>query len=170
LRTLLERRFLGGRAVLASDVGKALEQRSLTLAVAESCTGGRLGDAITDVPGSSAYFLGGVISYGNEAKFSLLKVDRSTLESMGAVSEEVALMMADGVRRQLGASIGVGITGIAGPTGATLAKPVGLVCIAVSSSERSLSARSVFAGSRSDVKAQAVIKALEMLSEFLSRG
>ncbi|MGB2582160.1 MAG: nicotinamide-nucleotide amidohydrolase family protein [Thermoplasmata archaeon] len=156
--------------MLASDVGKVLEQRSLTLAVAESCTGGRLGDAITDVPGSSAYFLGGVISYGNEAKFSLLGVDRSTLESTGAVSEEVALMMADGVRKRLGASIGVGITGIAGPTGATPAKPVGLVYIAVSSSERSLSARSVFAGSRSEVKAQAVLKALEMLSEHLSRG
>ncbi len=156
--------------MLASDVGKVLEQRSLTLAVAESCTGGRLGDAITDVPGSSAYFLGGVISYGNEAKFSLLGVDRSTLESMGAVSEEVALMMADGVRKRLGASIGVGITGIAGPTGATPAKPVGLVYIAVSSSERSFSARSVFAGSRSEVKAQAVLKALEMLSELLSRG
>lgn len=156
--------------MLASDVGKVLEQRSLTLAVAESCTGGRLGDAITDVPGSSAYFLGGVISYGNEAKFSLLGVDRSTLESMGAVSEEVALMMADGVRKRLGASIGVGITGIAGPTGATPAKPVGLVYIAVSSSERSSSVRSVFAGSRSEVKAQAVLKALEMLSELLSRG
>ena len=156
--------------MLASDVGKVLEQRSLTLAVAESCTGGRLGDAITDVPGSSAYFLGGVISYGNEAKFSLLGVDRSTLESIGAVSEEVALMMADGVRKRLGASIGVGITGIAGPTGATPAKPVGLVYIAVSSSERSFSARSVFAGSRSEVKAQAVLKALEMLSELLSRG
>ena len=156
--------------MLASDVGKVLEQRSLTLAVAESCTGGRLGDAITDVPGSSAYFLGGVISYGNEAKFSLLGVDRSTLESMGAVSEEVAQMMADGVRKRLGASIGVGITGIAGPTGATPAKPVGLVYIAVSSSERSFSARSVFAGSRSEVKAQAVLKALEMLSELLSRG
>ena len=156
--------------MLASDVGKVLEQRSLTLAVAESCTGGRLGDAITDVPGSSTYFLGGVISYSNEAKFSLLGVDRSTLESMGAVSEEVALMMADGVRKRLGASIGVGITGIAGPTGATPAKPVGLVYIAVSSSERSFSARSVFAGSRSEVKAQAVLKALEMLSELLSRG
>jgi len=156
--------------VLASDVGKILEQRSLTLAVAESCTGGRLGDAITDVPGSSAYFLGGVISYSNEAKSSLLGVDRSTLESMGAVSEEVALMMADGVRKRLGASIGVGITGIAGPTGSTPDKPVGLVCIAVSSSERSFSSRSVFSGSRSDVKAQAVLKALEMLSEHLSRG
>jgi len=156
--------------VLASDVGKILEQRSLTLAVAESCTGGRLGDAITDVPGSSAYFLGGVISYSNEAKFSLLGVDRSTLESMGAVSEEVALMMADGVRKRLGASIGVGITGIAGPTGSTHDKPVGLVCIAVSSTERSFSSRSVFSGSRFDVKAQAVLKALEMLSELLSRG
>ncbi|MCJ2533187.1 MAG: nicotinamide-nucleotide amidohydrolase family protein, partial [Candidatus Thermoplasmatota archaeon] len=147
--------------MLASDVGKILEQRSLTLAVAESCTGGRLGDAITDVPGSSAYFLGGVISYSNEAKFSLLGVDRSTLESMGAVSEKVALMMADGVRKRLGASIGVGITGISGPTGSTPDKPVGLVCIAVSSSERSFSSRSVFSGSRSDVKAQAVLKALE---------
>lgn len=156
--------------MLASDVGKALDKRSLTLAVAESCTGGRLGDAITDVPGSSTYFLGGVISYSDEAKYSLLGVDRSTLESKGAVSEAVALMMANGVRERFGASIGVGVTGIAGPTGATPAKPIGLVCVAVSSSERSVSTRSIFAGSRSEVKAQAVVKAFEMLTEFLSKG
>ena len=154
--------------MLADDVGRLLSRGSLTLAVAESCTGGRLGDAITEVPGSSAYFLGGVISYSNEAKYLMLDVDRDTLESKGAVSEEVSLMMADGARKRLGADVGVGITGIAGPTGSTPDKPVGLVHIAVSSSARSSHERHIFDGSRSQVKAKAVEKALEMLVEFLS--
>lgn len=154
--------------MLAVDVGKLLERRALTLAVAESCTGGRLGDAITDVPGSSAYFLGGVMSYGNDAKISILGVDKGTLESKGAVSEEVAVMMADGVRGLFGADVGVGITGIAGPTGGTPLKPIGLVYIAIRSSERFVCVRNTFSGSRTDVKAQAVQKAMEMLRDFLA--
>jgi PncC family amidohydrolase len=153
--------------VLAGEVGKALARQSLTLAVAESCTGGGLGDAVTDVPGSSAYFLGGVISYGNDAKKSVLGVDAGTLDSKGAVSEEVALMMADGVRRLFGADVGVGITGIAGPTGETPLKPIGLVYIAIQSSERSVCVDHRFSGSRRDIKVQAVQRALEMLKGFL---
>lgn len=153
--------------MLADDVGKLLARGHRTLAVAESCTGGRLGDAITDVPGSSAYFLGGVVSYSNEAKSVMLGVDREVLESRGAVSEEVALMMADGVRKSFGADVGVGITGIAGPTGSTPDKPVGLVFIAVSSSDRSVCTRYQIPGSRSEVKAGAVDRALRMLAEFL---
>lgn len=154
--------------MLADDVGRILTNRSLTLAVAESCTGGRLGDAITNVSGSSSYFLGGVVSYGNDAKLTLLGVDKATLESVGAVSEEVALMMAEGVRRRLGSDIGIGITGVAGPTGGTPEKPVGLVFIAVCSSTGSVCTRNLFSGTRSDVKSSAVERALAMLLDFLA--
>ena len=156
--------------MLADELGQLLASSKLTLAVAESCTGGRLGDAITDVSGSSAYFLGGIVSYSNDAKEGLLGVESATLESKGAVSEEVALMMADGVRRRFGADIGVGITGIAGPTGETPGKPVGLVFIAVCSSERCVCTRNQFSGSRSDVKSGAVETAMRMVLDFLGHG
>jgi PncC family amidohydrolase len=157
----------GGGVVRADEVGRLLVRDSLTLAVAESCTGGGLAQAITDVPGSSGYFLGGVVSYSNEAKVALLGVDGKTIDAEGAVSEEVSVMMAEGARRRFGADIGVGITGIAGPSGGTPEKPVGLVFVAVKSSERSVCTRNVFSGSRSEVRAGAVERALEMLSEFL---
>jgi PncC family amidohydrolase len=142
--------------------------RGLTVAVAESCTGGKLGDMLTDVPGSSDYFLGGVISYSNDAKSNLLGVDGKTLKAKGAVSEEVAIQMAAGARRQLQADVGVGITGIAGPTGGTLTKPVGLVYVAISSSKSSKCSRCVFKGSRSEIKTQSANRALEMLREFVT--
>lgn len=151
----------------ARKAGKALEARGLTLAVAESCTGGQLGDRITEVPGSSSYFLGGVISYSNEAKTDMLGVDKAVLRSRGAVSEEVAVQMAKGVRELFRAGIGVGVTGIAGPTGGTPSKPVGSVFIAVTSSERTVCARNIFDGDRSAVKSKSVAKALEMLVDFL---
>ncbi|UCE45580.1 MAG: CinA family protein [Methanobacteriota archaeon] len=156
-----------GVEVLASEIGGKLRRSKKTIAVAESCTGGKLGDMITEVPGSSDYFLGGVISYSNDAKVNILGVDRAIIEEKGAVSDEVALMMAEGVRNRFGADIGVGITGIAGPTGATPEKPVGLVCIAVSSSDFVERDRTVFPGDRGSVKNQAAIRALEMLNELL---
>jgi len=152
--------------VLADDVGRLLSGRSLTLAVAESCTAGGLAHAVTEVPGSSAYFVGGVVSYSNEAKVELLGVDRAAIDSKGAVSEEVAIQMADGARTRLGSDLGVGITGIAGPSGGTPEKPVGLVYIAVSSSNRSTCSRNLFEGSRAEVRARAVETALKMLLEF----
>lgn len=155
--------------MLAEDIGKALRSKKKTLAVAESCTAGKLGDMITEVPGSSDYFLGGVISYSNDAKANLLGVDRETLKTKGAVSEEVAMQMAAGVRRALGADIGVGVTGIAGPGGGTLTKPVGLVYIAVNSSETSICRKSIFKGSRSSIKEQSAVKALEMLKDLLDK-
>lgn len=155
--------------MLAEDIGKTLRARKFTLAVAESCTGGKLGDSITEVPGSSDYFLGGVISYGNDAKIRLLGVDGATLKTKGAVSEEVALQMAAGARKALNADIGVGITGVAGPAGGTPEKPVGLVYIAVSSSGASVCRRNVFKGTRSSIKDQSVQKALAMLREFLGK-
>ena len=153
--------------MLASAVGDLLDRQGLKLAVAESCTGGKLGDMITEVPGSSDYFLGGIVSYSNEAKVELLDVDTEVLRERGAVSEEIALQMASGVRSRFGADVGVSITGIAGPTGGTAVKPVGLVFIAVSSDESSVVGRNVFSGSRSDVKVQSAEKALEMLKGFL---
>lgn len=114
---------------LASVVGQLLTQRGETLAVAESCTGGGLGQMLTGVAGSSAYFLGGVISYQNAVKTSLLKVNSEDLADLGAVSGKVAEQMAQGVRESLVASWGLSITGIAGPGGGTESKPVGLVYI-----------------------------------------
>ena len=107
-----------------------LTGRRLTLATAESCTGGLVGHLITTVSGSSAYYLGGVIAYSNELKQALLGVPASILETHGAVSRECAEAMARGIREQTGADIGISTTGIAGPTGATLTKPVGLVYVA----------------------------------------
>jgi len=158
----------GEENVLADEVGRLLKSKGLTIAVAESCTGGRLGDAITDTSGSSDYFLGGVISYSNESKEQLLGVDQSVLRSKGAVSEEVAIQMASGVRSALNSKIGVGITGIAGPSGGTAEKPVGLVYIAVCSKGATVCTKNVFDGSRTEVKKRSVTKALDMISEFVS--
>lgn len=155
--------------MLAEEVGKLLRSKGLTVSVAESCTGGRLGDMLTDVPGSSDYFLGGVISYSDNAKVNLLGVKPRTLKAKGAVSEEVAIQMAAGVRTKVGADIGIGITGIAGPAGGTPTKPVGLVYVAVSSTRSSECSRNVFRGSRSSIKDQSARKALELLGEFLER-
>lgn len=109
-------------------VGELLRARGLTLALAESCTGGQVAHRLTNVPGSSAYFLGGINAYANTAKETLLGVPAALLAAHGAVSEEVAATMAEGARRALGAAVAVGVTGIAGPDGGTAEKPVGLVC------------------------------------------
>jgi nicotinamide-nucleotide amidase len=114
---------------LASVVGDLLRHQGQTLAVAESCTGGGLGQMLTTVSGSSEYFLGGIISYDNSVKIGLLGVHPADLERAGAVSDPVACQMASGVRARLGTDWGIGITGIAGPGGGTAEKPVGLVYI-----------------------------------------
>lgn len=155
--------------MLVEEIGQVLRSKKKTLAVAESCTGGKLGDLITEVPGSSDYFLGGIISYSNDSKANLLGVDRETLKAKGAVSEEVALQMATGARRALGADIGVGVTGVAGPGGGTVTKPVGLVYIAVSSAEASVCKRNLFKGSRSSIKKQSAEKALAMLKDLVDK-
>ncbi len=138
------------------------------MAVAESCTGGKLGDMITSVPGSSDYFLGGIISYSNAAKVGLLGVDPESLRSHGAVSEKVALQMADGARVAFGADIGVSTTGIAGPGGGSREKPVGLVYIAVSVKDGSACRRLMSAGARDDIKKRSSESALAFALEFLA--
>jgi PncC family amidohydrolase len=155
--------------MLSQEIGEMLRSRRETLAVAESCTGGKVGDMITDVPGSSEYFLGGVISYSNEAKVNLLGVSKATLKAKGAVSEEVAIQMARGVRKRMGATYGIGVTGVAGPTGGSKAKPVGLVYIAVASSNGEVCERNVFKGPRTMVKRAAAKRSLEMLIGFVGK-
>ena len=121
--------FTAGEGSLEAVVGEALRRRNLTLALAESCTGGYVANQFTNVSGASAYVLGGVVAYSNAAKTGLLNVDPAVLEAEGAVSRKVALQMAQGVRKLLKADIGVSTTGIAGPTGGTPEKPVGTVWI-----------------------------------------
>lgn len=134
-----------------------------TVATAESCTGGLVGALITAVPGSSAYYLGGVVSYANSAKTSLLGVDAATLDRFGAVSEETAREMAIGARLGLGADFALSITGIAGPDGGTVEKPAGLVYIGVATPRGALVRRHLFAGDRRAVRAQAAAAALRWL-------
>lgn len=148
-------------------VGVLLRQRAATLTTAESCSGGLLGHRLTNVPGSSDYYLGGVIAYANAAKVTLLGVDRSVLERAGAVSEPVARQMAAGIRRLLGSDLGVAITGIAGPSGSTPAKPVGLVYIALSDAQGECCERHVWPYDRRGNKRAAVERALEMIEEYL---
>ena len=149
------------------QVGKQLNSRGLTISCAESCTGGLLSARLTAVPGSSAYVIGGIVSYCNKVKEQQLGVSHHDLETVGAVSEAVARQMAEGVRRQLNTDIGVGITGIAGPGGATEDKPLGLVYIAVSGPKGTAATRNVFTGDRQQVRWQSTEKALSMVLEQL---
>ena len=151
-------------------MGSVLRAKGKTIATAESCTGGKIGDMITSVPGSSAYFLGGVVSYGNDAKVSLLGVDTGALKADGAVSEMVARQMADGARERFGADVGISTTGIAGPGGGSAEKPVGLVFVAVSTSDMSMCRRYVFTGARDDIKTRSANAALALALEVLANA
>ncbi|HZC69777.1 MAG TPA: competence/damage-inducible protein A [Jatrophihabitans sp.] len=144
-------------------VAEALVTRGLTIATAESCTGGLLAARLTDRPGSSAYVLGGVTSYANEAKQDLLGVPANLIAQVGAVSAEVAEAMANGVRARLGADVGVGITGVAGPDGGTEEKPVGLVHICAVSPQRTVARRIMLPGNRAEIRKRAVVVAMHML-------
>ncbi|MBE0446698.1 MAG: competence/damage-inducible protein A [Actinobacteria bacterium] len=148
-------------------VGRLLRKNELTLSLAESCTGGLTAKKITDIQGSSDYFFGGVISYNNDAKRSLLNVSNQTLLRHGAVSAATALAMAFGVREKFGSDIGLGITGIAGPTGGTPDKPIGLVYIGLSHQTTSYSNRYVFFGSRDIVRLKSSHAALDMLRYYI---
>ena len=134
-----------------------------TVAVAESCTGGLIAAAITDIAGSSGYFLGGVVSYSNEAKRDLLGVDAAVLEAHGAVSAQVARAMAVGARERFGATLGASVTGIAGPDGGTAAKPVGLTYIGVADADGVDVRRIVWSGDRAANRRDSAIAVLEML-------
>ncbi|MFL5585081.1 MAG: competence/damage-inducible protein A [Gemmatimonadaceae bacterium] len=154
---------------LAAIVLGKCRDKALTLAVAESCTGGLLGERITNIPGSSDVFLGGIIAYHNDVKRLQLGVSAETIEANGAVSEQVALEMASGVRDRLGAGIGVSVTGIAGPAGGTAEKPVGLVWVAVHHTSGK-ARRFHLGGDRTEIRQRAAQAALEMVRRALSTG
>lgn len=144
-----------------------LKARNLTLSAAESCTGGGLGNRITDVPGSSGVFLGGVIAYSDDLKMKLLGVEENTLVKHGAVSKETAKEMADGIRRLTGADIGVAVTGIAGPGGATAKKPKGLVFMHLSAENKDMGIYRIFPGPREMVKSRTVNYSLNLVRQYL---
>lgn len=148
---------------LEAQVGLALRRRGLTLAVAESCTGGLIGHRLTNVPGSSDYFLGGIVAYAYEAKERLLGVHHQTLYEHGAVSRETCLEMARGARMALGADIGIAVTGIAGPTGGLPDKPVGLTWIAISTRDEEQAEQHTWSGDRDENKRLSAEAALQML-------
>ncbi len=154
---------------LEERVGVRLRDRGWKLATAESCTGGLLGHRLTQVPGSSDYYLGGVIAYADAVKVALLGVRPEVLAREGAVSEPVARQMAEGVRERLGAEIGVGITGIAGPSGGSPEKPVGLVFIAVAGPGGVVVERHRWPYDRSGNKEASAQRALEMVLELLEK-
>jgi nicotinamide-nucleotide amidase len=142
--------------------------RSRTIATAESCTGGLLAARLTDVAGSSAYMLGGVVAYSNAAKVAQLGVDAALIEHHGAVSTEVAAAMADGARERFAADVGVGITGVAGPDGGTEAKPVGYVCFSVAGADGARLTRSAtLPGGRADVRDRSTTVAMHLLRRLL---
>jgi nicotinamide-nucleotide amidase len=141
----------------------------LTIGAVESATGGRIADRITNVPGSSDYFKGSVVAYSNEVKIALLGVKKATIENYGAVSEQTALEMARGGRKLLDVDICVSDTGIAGPSGATPGKPVGLFYLGLAAKDESFSQKHVFLGNREENKRDAVEAALNMLKQRLLR-
>src|SRR5580658_10333310 len=148
---------------LEDVVARALTENRATIAVAESCTGGMLAERLTNVPGSSSYFLGGVVCYSNELKTALVGVPKELIEAKGAVSSEVALALADGIRRLSGATLGVGVTGIAGPGGGTPEKPVGLVHIGVAGERGPREKAFRFPGDRDRIRQYATRTALDMV-------
>ena len=150
-------------------VGRLLVERKQTLAIAESCTGGLVTHRLTNIPGSSEYLVAGVIAYAYEAKVAALGVTWETLTQHGAVSEETALAMARGVRSRFSASLGLSITGIAGPGGAMPGKPVGLTYIALADGADDVVERHVWTGNRVENKEHSAQAALVLIRKYLTR-
>ncbi|MDD5354462.1 MAG: nicotinamide-nucleotide amidohydrolase family protein [bacterium] len=155
---------------MAQVTGNLMGRKKMTVSIAESCTAGLLSKMITDVSGSSMYFKGGVVAYNNLVKKEVLGVSLESLENQGAVSRQVALEMAKGVRKLCRSSIGIGITGIAGPGGGTPEKPVGLVYCALVTDQGELCNEQHFAGNRRGIREKAAIYALDMLRRLLLQG
>ena len=152
---------------LASQVGRALEAKRLVLATAESCTGGGVSQAITDIAGSTAWFDCGFVTYSNASKTELLEVPAALIAQFGSVSEEVAGAMAEGALSNSNADLALSTTGIAGPTGAVPGKPVGTVCFGWARGDTTFTERLVFQGDRQAVREQAVAHALRGLLRFI---
>jgi PncC family amidohydrolase len=152
---------------IEAAIGHLLREKGWTLAIAESCTGGLVSDSITNVPGSSDYFEGGIISYSNLAKVEHLGISSNSIKRYGAVSSQVARSMAKGVRKAFHTTFGVSITGVAGPGGGSRKKPVGLVFIAVSNGKKGLVKKERLRGSRREIKKESARLSLDYLYDFI---
>jgi nicotinamide-nucleotide amidase len=152
---------------LEEVLGKLLRERKLTISMAESLTGGLVQHKLTQIPGCSDYFMGGIVSYSNQAKMELLGVKESSLKKYGAVSEVVAKEMAEGVRKRFVTDVGISTTGIAGPSGTTVAKPVGLVYLALSAKDGLIAQKRLFGQDRNSVKQRSAQAALELARRYL---
>lgn len=154
-------------SALASRLQAVALSRGVTVATAESCTGGLIGHSLTAIAGSSDYYLGGVVSYSNEVKIRLLGVPQSALERHGAVSAQVAVAMAQGARERIGCDFAVSVTGVAGPGGGTEAKPVGLAYVAAAGPAGHEVRRHLWSGDRAANKERSAVAALELLLELV---
>lgn len=152
---------------LEKKIGKILRERSLTLGLAESCTGGLVAGRVTSIPGSSAYFMAGFVTYSNSAKTKFLAVPDRLIKQHGAVSDAVARHMAKGVRETAGADIGISITGIAGPAGGSPEKPVGTVFVGLATIKNVCVRKFLFNGSRHKIRKQSSVEALTILLDYL---
>ncbi|MBF0123211.1 MAG: CinA family protein [Candidatus Omnitrophica bacterium] len=152
---------------IAKRIAQQLTSNKQTLATAESCSGGLVAHTLTNIPGSSVWFKAGVIAYAYEAKTDLLGVPKNMLQKHGAVSAPVVKAMVQGIRKRFKTDFGISITGIAGPTGGTKTKPVGLVFIAVASNKKTVIRYFIFKGTRLQIKKQATETALKMLLTLL---
>ena len=159
--------FATGNESMEAIVGGMLKKRGMTLSVAESCTGGLIGNLLTNVPGSSTYFQGGLVVYSNRSKVELLSVSAEMIEKRGAVSDPVVRQMAEGVRERFKTDLGVAVTGIAGPEGGSLEKPVGTVYIGLAAEEKTVSRKYRFWGTRKQVKLNTAIMALDWTRRYL---
>ncbi|MFZ7110831.1 MAG: competence/damage-inducible protein A [Desulfatiglandales bacterium] len=159
--------FCSGNQTMEEVVGGMLREQNLSIAVAESCTGGLIGNLLTNVPGSSSYFKGGVMVYSNEAKVDLINVSPETIAGFGAVSNETAREMARGVRERMKTDLGLAVTGIAGPDGGTREKPVGTVHISLARGEKLFAQKYRFWGTRSQIKQNSAMMALDWVRRYL---
>ncbi len=168
LRKKFKREFYSTKGEKLEDVvSNILKKRNLTISCAESCTGGYLSKTLTDIPGSSAYFLGSIVAYNNRIKIENLGIDKNAIEKYGAVSSQVAILMAIKIKERFKSDIGVGITGIAGPSGGTKEKPVGTVYIAVSRNKKVKVKKFLISGNRNRIRFGTVMRALNMVRKSL---
>ncbi|MBW1817270.1 MAG: competence/damage-inducible protein A [Deltaproteobacteria bacterium] len=160
--------FSEGSENMEEIIGQGLAEKDLTLSTAESCTGGLIGHRLTNVPGSSAYYMGGMVVYSNQAKIDLLGVSAETLEAQGAVSDRTVREMAEGVRRRMQTDLGLAVTGIAGPDGATKDKPVGTVHLGLAVESETFSRKYRFWGTREQVKHNTSMMALDWIRRYMN--
>lgn len=153
--------------LIIKQIHKVLIKKGLKVAVAESCTGGIITSLLTELPGSSQYFILGIVTYSNLAKIKLLKIPASIIKEKGAVSNEVASLMAKSIRLLAKVKVGIGVTGIAGPGGGSKEKPQGTVFIAIDTPTKKIYRRFKFKGNRQSIRKQAALMSLELLKEII---